>query len=67
MADKMSIPPSEVDRLDFYFVEYLLEDLEEKIAEENKQHKKQEADQARQHKAASSGTKMPKSSSNSLM
>ena len=60
MADKMSIPPSEVDAMDFYFVEYMIEDLEEKISEENKQHKQQEKDQMKQQKAASSGTKMPK-------
>jgi len=34
--------PSETDRTEFYFIEYLLEDLEEKIKEENKQIKKQE-------------------------
>ena len=40
--------PSEVDRLEFYMVEYLLQDLEEKVTEENKQHKKQESEYSKQ-------------------
>lgn len=51
----MGISPSEVDRLEFYMVEYLLEDLEEKINEENKVTKKQEEE----YKKQSSGMKTP--------
>ena len=54
----MGIPPSEVDRLEFFMVEYLLEDLEEKVSEENKAHKKEE--KAYQKQAGSSNPKMPK-------
>lgn len=49
-ADKLRLPPSEVDKLEFYFLEYLLKDLEEKVEEENKQYKKQEEDQKRDYK-----------------
>lgn len=46
----MGIQPSEVDRLEFYMVEYLLEDLEEKINEENKANKNQEKEYKKQSK-----------------
>jgi len=52
----MNIQPSEIDKMEFYRVEYLLEDLEEKIKEENKNNRKQEEE----YKKQSSGVKTPK-------
>jgi hypothetical protein len=47
----MGISPGEVDKLDFFWVEYLLEDLEEKIDAENKRFKKQEEEYQKQNQA----------------
>ena len=54
----MGIQPSEIDRLEFYMVEYLLEDLEEKVNEENKVQKNQEREYKKQSGLAN--PKMPK-------
>jgi hypothetical protein len=40
--------PSETDATEFYLIEYMLQDLEEKITEENKRYKKQEEDSKKQ-------------------
>jgi len=56
LTDKLNITPSEADKLDFYMIEYLLEDLEEKIDEENKRFKKQEEE----YKKESQSYKTPK-------
>ena len=55
----MSISPGEVDKLEFFWVEYLLEELEEKIAEENKRFKKQEDEYKKQNQLDKT-PKMPK-------
>ncbi len=59
LADRMGIQPSEIDNLDFYMVEYLLQDLEEKVTEENKVHKKQEEEYKKQSSAMKT-PQMPK-------
>jgi len=48
--------PAETDIAEFYMIEYLLQDLEEKITEENKRYKKQEED----YKKQSQSYKQPK-------
>ena len=57
-AEKWGWTVSETDKEEFYMIEYLLEDLEEKINEENKQYKKQEDEYKKQSKM--SQPKMPK-------
>ena len=39
------MPPSELDRLEFYFIEYMIQDLEEKFEAENKHYKKEKVAQ----------------------
>jgi hypothetical protein len=51
--------PEETDYTEFYMAEYLLQDLEEKIDEENKRAKKQEDEYAKQSKSYKS-PKTPK-------
>lgn len=58
LIDREHLQPSEIDRLEFYMIEYFLQDLEEKVSEENKHHKKQETEYLKQQK--SSQPKMPK-------
>jgi hypothetical protein len=41
-ADKWGWSIDKTDATEFYMLEYILEDLEEKISEENKRYKKQE-------------------------
>lgn len=63
MSDKLNSPPSETDHLEFFWIEYLLEELEEKIDTENKQYKKQEASQKKEMKMSQpklGGFKIPK-------
>jgi hypothetical protein len=57
-ADKWGWTISETDKEEFYMIEYLLGDLEEKIDEENKRYKKQEDDYKKQTQI--SQPKMPK-------
>lgn len=47
-SEKLNIGPSELDNLPFYFVEMLLQELEEKVDEENKRNKQQENEQRKQ-------------------
>jgi hypothetical protein len=51
----MRLQPSELDKMEFYMIEYLLKDLDEKITEENKAHKKQEGE----YKKQTTGIKNP--------
>ena len=58
-ADKLRINPQDLCELEFYRIEYLLKNLEEKIDEEEKQYKKQQKDQDKQYQQQQ--TKMPSS------
>ena len=59
LADKLRISPIDADQLDFYWIEYLIEDLDDKIKEENKQHKKQEDDYKKQSSSQQHSHKSP--------
>jgi len=57
------MPPSELDRLEFYFIEYMIQDLEEKFEAENKNYKKEKIAQEKsmpKMPSASDGFKPPK-------
>jgi hypothetical protein len=54
LADKFHQSISESDSTEFYMMEYLLQDLEEKITEENKRHKKQESEYQKQSQSPKS-------------
>jgi hypothetical protein len=55
-ADKWGWDIEATDKAEFYMMEYILQDLEEKINEENKRYKKQEEEYKKQQGA----NKMPK-------
>ena len=41
-AHKLHIPPSEVERLEFYRIQFLLNEFEEYVKRENKEYEKQQ-------------------------
>ena len=55
-ADKWGWTIDQIDGTEFYMLEYILEDLEEKINEENKRYKKQEDE----YQKSQSSYKQPK-------
>jgi hypothetical protein len=55
-TDKWGWNIEDTDKSEFYMMEYLFQDLDEKITEENKRYKKQEED----YKKQQSSTKTPK-------
>ena len=61
-AKNLHITPSELDQMEFYRVEYMLQNYEEFIEEENKRQKQQEKDQEKSYSQSKVGGqhKMPK-------
>ena len=47
-AKNLHITPHDLDNMEFYRIEYMIENYEEFIEEENKNYKKQERDQEKQ-------------------
>jgi hypothetical protein len=54
-AKNLHITPLELDQMEFYRVEYMIQNYEEFIEEENKQMKKQEKDQNMSIKQSQAG------------
>ncbi|HRT03251.1 MAG TPA: hypothetical protein P5513_04875 [Candidatus Diapherotrites archaeon] len=48
LSDRWGWTVSDIDKVEFYMIEYLLQDLDEKIKEENKMYKKQEEEYKKQ-------------------
>ncbi len=55
-AKNLHITPLELDKMEFYRVEYMIENYEEFIKKENEQYKKQEKDQEKQYSNHQPGT-----------
>ena len=56
----LHITPLELDQMEFYRVEYMIQNYEEFIEEENKRYKQQEKDQGKSFSKSSSQYKPPK-------
>lgn len=51
---KLHIAPSELERLEFYRIEYIIKQYEEYVEKENKQYEKQQSDTEKQYKSSNS-------------
>jgi len=58
-TDKWGWTTDDTDKAEFYMMEYLFQDLDEKISEENKRYKKQE-DEYKKQQSSQKAPKMPK-------
>ena len=58
-AKNLNILPSELDQMEFYRIEYMIQNYEEFIEEEKKEYEKQQKEQSKSFKQSSTQSKLP--------